>query len=228
MPAGFTFDQAYIGIITGDLVLGSGTFLCELVTATPARTITFASSLTLVSGGSYTYGSRPLTAISRPATLQNGRAIITAAAPTFNSLWAAAATPIVGWVIVKQAGGSPAAASDRVVSYIPSATINESATIASVTTYSGFRMLTAADGTFSDVRIGAAITGSGIPAGATVAFISPDGGTLTISADATASATITVTTTTEVANAIALPTTVGTAVNRQFFIPANGFVGFIP
>ena len=227
MAAGYGFNEAYIGIISGDIVLSSGTFLCELVTAAPARTITFASSLTLVSGGSYVYGSKVITA-SRPATLQNGRAIITADSPTFSGLYAAAATPVTGWVIVKQAGGSPVAAVDRVISYIPSATPNAAATIATVTTYSGFRMITATDGTFNDVRLGAPITGNGIPASTTVARISADGGMIELSADATASAVITITTTTEVAAPITMPTTLGTAVNRQFYLPAAGFLGFIP
>jgi len=227
MAAGYGFDEAYLGIISGNLVLSSGVFLCELVTTAPARTITFASSLTLVSGGSYTYGSKVVT-MTRPATLQGGRAIMTAADVTFNGLWAAAATAVVGWVIVKQAGGSPVAASDRVISYIPSSTINASATIASCTTYSGFRAITATDGAFSDVRLGAGITGTGIPGSTTVAAISADGGTLLLSADATASGTITVTTTTEVQANITMPTTVGTAVNRQFSMPSNGIIGFIP
>ena len=228
MAAGFMFDEAYLGLISGNLVLSSGVFLYELVTSVPARTVTFASGLAIVSGGSYVYGSKVITA-SRPATLQSGRAIMTGTPdPTFTALWATAATAVTGSVIVKQAGGAPVAASDRVISYIPASTINTAATIASVTTYSGFRMLTATDGTFADVRIGAAITGAGIQASTVVAFVSTDGGTLTMSLDATAAATITITTTTEVQASVTMPTSVGTSVNRQFFLPTNGFVGFIP
>lgn len=221
MATGFVFDQARLAIRDDTLSLGSGTFYLCLVTATPnVATATFVSDLTQVSGGSY--ATVTLSGVSRPSSMTSGYAIVDFSDPTFTGLYASASTAAVGFVAAKQAGGSPVAGSDRVISYGPLVTVNASATIASVTTYNGLRALTAADGAFSDVRIGAAITGSGIPGGTTVVAVSGDGGTMLISADATASATVTVTTTTDVAAPRTMPTTVGSAIDLTIALPSLG------
>lgn len=219
MAIGYVFDEMKIAVRDDVVALGSGTFYMALVTAVPAVTITFASSLTPVVGGSY--APFVLTGASRPATLTSGRAILTFANPTFMALHATAATAVVGFVVVKQMGGAIVAGSDRVLSFTPLTVVNAAAAIASCTTYSGFRALTAADGTFTDVRLGSAITGAGIQASTTVIAVSGDGGTLIMSLDATASAAVTVTTTTDVLTTRAMPTTVGAAVDLAITIPSS-------
>jgi len=210
-------------------------------------------------------------------------------------LYASAATAVVGTVVAKQAGGSPVAASDRCISFQPLVTTNASATIASVTTYNGLRVLTSAattnpvtstttnssatlttsGGGFSparigsvvtgtgipvgttvtwiasdnnsllmsqaatgsssitatfaagaliDVRVGSAITGTGIPASTTVISVAADGTSLVMSQAATASAAVTVTTTTDVLTTRAMPTSVGSAIDYTITLPSTGVI----
>lgn len=63
---------------------------------------------------------------------------------------------------------------------------------ASVTTTSGSAAITASAGTFSQEDVGRTITGTGIPAGATVSAVT-SGTAATLSANATASGTVTAT-----------------------------------
>jgi len=292
---GYVFDQARLGLRDDTLNLGSGTFYMTLVTANPnISTVTFVSDLTQVSGGSYAVAT--LTGVSRPGSLTSGQAILTftGPTPTFPALYASAATAVVGTVVAKQAGGSPVAASDRCISFQPLVTTNASATVASVTTYNGLRVLTVAattnnvtsttnstttlttsgggfsvarigaaisgtgipagttvlwvstdnntllmsqaatnstsiTATFSagaliDVRVGAAITGTGIPASTTVLSVSTDGTALVMSQNASASGTVTVTTTTDVLTTRAMPTTIGSAIDYTITLPSTGVI----
>lgn len=295
MAIGYVFDQARLGLRDDTLNLGSGTFYMTLVTANPnISTVTFVSDLTQVSGGSYAVAT--LTGVSRPGSLTSGQAILTftGPTPTFPALYASAATAVVGTVVAKQAGGSPVAASDRCISFQPLVTTNASATVASVTTYNGLRVLTVAattnnvtsttnstttlttsgggfsvarigaaisgtgipagttvlwvstdnntllmsqaatnstsiTATFSagaliDVRVGAAITGTGIPASTTVLSVSTDGTALVMSQNASASGTVTVTTTTDVLTTRAMPTTIGSAIDYTITLPSTGVI----
>jgi len=295
VAVGYVFDQARLAIRDDNLNLGSGTFYMTLVTANPnISTVTFVSDLTQVSGGSYAVAT--LTGVSRPASLTNGQAILTftGPTPTFPALYASAATAVVGTVVAKQAGGSPVAASDRCISFQPLVTTSASATIASVTTYNGLRVLTSAattnnvtsttnstatlttsGGGFSparigsvvtgtgipvgttvtwiasdnnsllmsqaatgsssitatfaagaliDVRVGSAITGTGIPASTTVISVAADGTSLVMSQAATASAAVTVTTTTDVLTTRAMPTSVGSAIDYTITLPSTGVI----
>ena len=295
MAIGYVFDQARLGLRDDTLNLGSGTFYMTLVTANPnISTVTFVSDLTQVSGGSYAVAT--LTGVSRPGSLTSGQAILTftGPTPTFPALYASAATAVVGTVVARQAGGSPVAASDRCISFQPLVTTNASATVASVTTYNGLRVLTVAattnnvtsttnstttlttsgggfsvarigaaisgtgipagttvlwvstdnntllmsqaatnstsiTATFSagaliDVRVGAAITGTGIPASTTVLSVSTDGTALVMSQNASASGTVTVTTTTDVLTTRAMPTTIGSAIDYTITLPSTGVI----
>ena len=295
MAVGYVFDQARLAIRDDNLNLGSGTFYMTLVTANPnISTVTFASDLTQVSGGSYAVAT--LTGVSRPASLTSGQVILTftGPTPTFPALYASAATAVVGTVVAKQAGGSPVAANDRCISFQPLVTTSASATIASVTTYNGLRVLTSAattnnvtsttnttatlttsGGGFSPARIGSVVTGTGIPVGTTVTWIASDnnsllmsqaatgsssitatfaagalidvrvgsaitvtgipasttvisvaadGTSLVMSQAATASAAVTVTTTTDVLTTRAMPTSVGSAIDYTITLPSTGVI----
>lgn len=68
-------------------------------------------------------------------------------------------------------------------------------TVASCTTTSGANNITAAVGAYTFSDMDAALSGSGIPAGATITGISSDGSTVYINANATASGTVTLTVT---------------------------------
>lgn len=194
---------------------GSGTFNWYLVTAAvnPATASTVAN-LTQVSGG--TYALQPLTGVT---VAQDGAAAkVTCSNPTYSGFYAGSATAIVGGVIAKQAGGSPAS-SDQLVRYIPlRATVTQT-----INTTSGSQLITAASGLTSYAE-GDLITGTGIPTGTEIREIL-SGTQAFISREATATNTG-ITATIYVANTLTPPTTVGSAINTLTInLGAEGFWG---
>jgi len=65
--------------------------------------------------------------------------------------------------------------------------------VESCTTTTGSNTVTAAAGSFDGVKVGNAVSGTGIPVACTVAAVSEDGSTLTLSDAATADGTVTLT-----------------------------------
>ena len=100
--ASFRFNRFGNDIARGNVNLLSDSFYMALVTATPSASVsTLADIVSEVSGGSYvrknlvkSSGTNPNTYLSNASSLRFDNVV-------WSALWAAAATPIVGGIILK-------------------------------------------------------------------------------------------------------------------------------
>jgi hypothetical protein len=113
MPS-FLFNDAKTKILQALLDLDGDTFYACLVTATPAATETQRIGLTEATGGNYAIQALTGRTLNNP-TASTVR--WTFSNPIWNNLTTANSAPIVGMVIVEQAGGSPAT-SDQPVCFL--------------------------------------------------------------------------------------------------------------
>lgn len=111
-----TFNTTALNIANNTFDLASDTFYLELVTAAPAASVTTNASLTKASGGNYAPVVLTNASATRVSAYGTGGTKLDFDDAAWSGLYTTAATPIVGGVVCKRVGGSPAT-SDPVVAY---------------------------------------------------------------------------------------------------------------
>jgi len=204
-------NQLKVDLLTG--VFGAANCYAHLVTAVPTVSAGTVAGLTLVSGGNYA----AVDLINRAIAADSGDAKLTFDNPVWTSLYAGAATAIVGAVLVVQAGGSKVS-TDKWFSFCR---LTTASTVASCTITSGSVVITTT-GDFSSFAEGQAIEHANLPAGTNIREITSST-QIIVTREATAGgsgATVTI----RVPQTYTPQTTIGAAQTCTVSLPTIGVV----
>lgn len=193
--------------------LNSDTLYFELVTATPTPANGTRADLTPVSGGNYA----PVLMGGRTLTDQGVGEFLTCNNPQWLGLYAGAATPIVGYCVLRRVGASPAGTD-------PWLFFNEfivNTTVAACSTTNGSVTITSTNSFPSNIN-DMMISGTNIPVNAQV-LERVDANTLRMNKRATGSATGTVTATITTLSPYT-PATALPGADFSIIVPTNGLI----